>query len=230
MKTTLTTAFLVPLLTLSACSVRQFPPPATPPPVLSQAMPPAPPPVPGAGQVALEVQDGPAEASEVVGSYQIVNISRHGTSVTPGEISNTLCTTPCVANLANGRHNLRFRSLIDPERTSTATLIVSPQPTGYRHALGIERPHTGARLGGLLLTISGALLLPIGILGASTNTSTTSGVDNTGFGPGSITLTVSGVVSLAAGIALLLAFPPEYQRGSGVQFTLPSAVGAQTSP
>lgn len=229
MKTTLTTAFLIPLLTLSACSVRQFPPPATPPAVLSQAMPPAPPPVPGAGQVALEVQDGPAEVSEVVGSYQVVTVSRYGMSVTPGEISNTLCTTPCVANLANGRHDLRFRSLVDPERTSTATLVVSPQPTGYRHALGLERPRSGARLGGWLLTITGAMLLPLGIVGASINTSTTSGADNTGFGPGSIALTVSGVVGLAAGIALLLAYPPEFQRGSGVQFTLPPAAGAQTS-
>lgn len=64
------TTWLVPLIALSACSVRQFPPPATPPSVLSQAMPPSPPPVPGAGQVALEVQDGPSEVSEIVGSYQ----------------------------------------------------------------------------------------------------------------------------------------------------------------
>lgn len=73
------------------------------------------------------------------------------------------------------------------------------------------------------------MALPLGIVGASINTSTTSGVDNTGFGPGSIVLTVSGVVGLAAGIALLLAFPPEYQRGSGVQFALPETGGTQTS-
>ncbi len=220
LKKILTTTLVLPLFALNACGVRQYAPPATPSAQLTQPMPPAPPPVPGAGQVALEVQDGPAEVSEIVGSYQLVTVSRYGTSVTPGEIGQGLCRTPCTATLAFGSHDLRFRSLVDPDRTSTASVVVGPQPTGYRHALGLANSRGGVRLASWVLVSLG--------IGALVTGATFGAIAESGFDGWPLGMTIGGAIGFGAGIGLLIAFPPEFQPGSGVQFALPA--GAPPPP
>jgi len=180
-------ASFAPFVTLIACAPRTLPPPAAParqPPAVDRA---SVPPVPNTGQVILDTVDGPADVEEVLSSSYAV--ATNGNSAF-GLHTARVCTTPCVANLPYGDHELRFHLRGQPDRTSTAFITATTTPTNHRYAVGTFRTHPGGMFGGIALATVGGTL---GLVGVAVGGGTDNGA-----------LTGAGVVGLAAAVVGLL--------------------------
>lgn len=190
---------------LTGCAARALPPPEVPEARLAGESPPLPPPVAGFGRVVLEVEEGTAEVSELTGNGR--------------ESAHALCTTPCVVTLLRGEHTLRFRSVVDAENASQGTVAALAWPTAYRHALGIDAPRAGARIGGWIATSVGITATLLGLLAGVLPRATDSSHEAENIATWGLSL--GGVAALGVGIGLLVGLPPTSQPGSGVQFALP---------
>ncbi len=192
---------------LTGCAARALPPPEVPEARLAGESPPLPPPVAGFGRVVLEVEEGTAAVSELTGNGR--------------GSAHPLCTTPCVVTLLRGEHTLRFRSVVDAENASLGTVAALAWPTAYRHALGIDAPRAGARIGGWVATSVGITAAVLGLLAGVLPRSTDSSHEGTNIAMWGLSL--GGIAALGVGVGLLVGLPPTSQPGSGVQFPLSPA-------
>jgi len=135
-------------LVATGCSAN-LPPPASPPPTLPDGMRP-----PERGQAGLGLgrvgisTDLPARVDRLAH----VEDARYGRVVTT-----LLCAeTPCEVTLPYGDYELRFTSVADSGRTSTAVLSVHEETLVLRHALGQRH---GSNAVGPVLVVLGAVTL-----------------------------------------------------------------------
>jgi hypothetical protein len=215
MKTTLAS---LAFAALAGCAV-QLPPPATPAKIMPQAPPPPGPPAQGMGQVTLDTVAEPASVDAITGFTEFS--LRHGDVV--GVNVQPVCpSTPCVADLPLGTRQLIFSSIGDPNHSATATVSVGAQPSVFRGALGHNDPHTAQLTGGALASGFGFMLASSGLVlhfvGSSTDPVThaprSEGLSHAGNG-----LLIAGGALLVAGIVLMATGAPEYQQGTGIQWT-----------
>lgn len=173
----------------------------------------------GMGQVVLDVQGEPAQAVEITGHYQQVLNQRTGATSTPIEITNGLCVTPCTVALGLGSHQLRFTSLRDAERTSTGTVVVSPDASVYRHSLGLDRSRLGVQILSAIAIALGTTFVLGGVaIGAQRDRG--DGLSTNGLGLG---FGLGGLALGALGVLGVIHFRSESQPGSGTQFLPPNA-------
>jgi len=131
--------WLVTLLSLAACGTTRLPPPA-PPPRVVPAVQASGPPGPGRGRVILDVEGDRAVVEDVRGGSVAASGAGHffGGSL---EVSQRLCVTPCVVDLAPGPHTLRFSSVSDDERSSDGYVNIDEGVSAYRERLGVHSHH-----------------------------------------------------------------------------------------
>jgi hypothetical protein len=211
-------ATLMCVTTVAGCMPTVLPPPTVPDRVLPPGV------APAQGETAIVTVSDPALVEEVTGRYEGVTDGGHGVT---GFTYRTVCvTTPCVAVLPPGPHDLRFTSLADTHNSGTAIVTAtSQQPTAYRFAMGHS---TDPRIGwlipfsfGSMGVVAGIALTAIGnVQGLTAEGMKTSTDVQT---PGLITLGI-GVVLVALGAYLWNRERGSVQDGAGVQWT-PSAAG-----
>lgn len=202
------------------CGVLDVPPPRTPsleaPPVDD----PRSTPVPNArGRVVLDAVDEHAQVSRVVsrtepvpGSY-VMTWGHHSVVMGATVQKELLCVTPCTLDLPLGLHELVFSSSGEERNASGAFVTVSGgKPMVVRHAIGYDRPYSGAYMGGAIslalgvgLTLIGGLVLTVAGLveprpGALDNRGTFMAMGGVIGGLG-LTLDVVGIVGLVTGRA-----------------------------
>lgn len=228
----MTRTVLAVLLSLSttACGVHELPPPAAPPATVPEiADAPTTPPASGTGRLLLAA-DTPAKVSRVTeewdGNPWRTDDRGHYYRVQDGRKTQLLCLTPCAVDLPTGAHALVFTSLRDPERTSTTEVAVPQGTTVVRHAIGTDQPNTSAYLGGeaavtggIVLLITGGLLLGVGSSLDSTNGQ--SSAKDTLTATGAI-LGGVGVVALAIGIVRMVKYQPQHSAGATTTFRVAS--------
>jgi hypothetical protein len=199
-------------LTAAGC-IHALPPRATPGPVVP---PPATLPLaPGLGRLYVDVVDGPIRV-RVVRPITVTE-TINGEQFEEEELEDqATCLSPCVLDLPLGSHLLAF-----PVRgaggVDLARVIVSPNPTLYRRALGWRQAREagftlgvlGATFGGVSLATGGALL-PVGLARDSHGVTLAGG----------ITLGI-GALLTAAGIWAIAKHPLMEQAGAGAQYGLP---------
>jgi hypothetical protein len=142
-----------------------------------------------------------------------------GSATTVGTVTRPICLTPCAAHLGRGTHQLVFMHSAGRAWGGEGVLQLGMKPTAYRYALGHRDPHIGARIGGWVLfglgmglTATGALYWSVGSSDSDLHDSRLADVGQAE--------TALGVAMVAAGIAMLVAFRPELQPGTGVQWEL----------
>jgi hypothetical protein len=180
-----------PLLALIACMPRTMAPPAAPSreaPAVDRALVP---PVPGTGQVILDTVDGPADVEDILSSS--FAYSTNGNAAF-GQQTARVCTTPCVANLGYGEHELKFRLRSDPDRVSSAFITATTTPTIHRYAVGTHHRHPGGTFGGIMLATVGGTL---GFVGVAVGGGTDNGA-LVGAGVGGLALGVLGLVLMSS--------------------------------
>lgn len=219
------TTTLVGALALEACATRYLPPPAAPARVAPQGVMAAPPLHEGEGTVTFDSEGERARVERVTSRAQFVNLSaglslgRRSSNMVPTTQYTLapLCETPCAVNLPLGSSEVLFSSL-DPSsnRSSTAFVQVSSQPTVVRHAMGMQSTSVWGLVGSILMGgFSGAALLTGGalLLLSDSRDARSSGLDTAGL------ITVGVGAALAAGaVALGLASRPEQQPGATTQW------------
>lgn len=206
-------------------------------------------PEPPNGRIVVDVQGEPAKVSKVVevpyGAW-----TQNGEPSPYGKYrggfmkkDEPLCVTPCVLDMPQGAVELSFQSLKDPDRYSTADVVVSSQPTVIRHALGRNEPVNWKYFSGFLMSIFGGMLFTTG--GALTGVGLATNASNRdaelqhapGQQPASPTsmitagLVVAGVglLTTAGGIALLNNNRPVHQDGATVTLPIPHVNSRSTS-
>ncbi|HLK91383.1 MAG TPA: hypothetical protein VKZ18_15905 [Polyangia bacterium] len=211
-------AVIFQTLALAAAGcIHALPPRETPGPVFP---PPAPyPPAPGLGRLYVDVVDGPVLVRAV--EPITVTETENGESFETEELEDqAACTSPCVLDLPPGGHLLAF-PLRGTGGDDVVRVIVSPNPTVYRRALGWRQRGDagfilgvlGASFGGTSF-VTGAALLPVGLA-----------TDSHGLTlAGGITLGV-GALLTAAGIWAIANHPLMEQSGAGAQYALPGSDG-----
>lgn len=189
-----------PLVTMLACSATIHAPPPAPArqaPAVDRA---AVPPQPNTGQVILDTVDGPADVSEVLSSSFAYSTTGHSAL---GVQTARVCTTPCVANLPYGDHELRFTLRGAPDRTSTTFITATTTPTNHRYAVGTYRQHTNGTLGGMMMATVGGTLGLVGVMvGAGTDNGAATGAG------------VAGLAVAAIGLLIMHKSRTELQSGS----------------
>jgi hypothetical protein len=203
-------------LFLVGCSVRNLPPPPTPDRIAPAVPVPAEPPPPGKGRVVIGiVGDEPSLVQTLTGRMYGVT-SR--ADVVSGDVYTTVCsTTPCVADLDLGTHDVTITSTTNPTHTGAGTITAGPQPSVYRYALGRDEPHVGRLIGGINAVVWGGIVIGGCAIGLGVEGNRNGGVD-----PGVVAALVTGLV-VGGGLAVLgtylLAQPAgEQQSGTGVQW------------
>jgi hypothetical protein len=231
-----TVGFLTMAAVLAGCGVRHLPPPSPPPPKTPDIDEgPEQPPAEGSGRLLIDNEHEPAKVSRVTET-----LSGGPTANSSGETnmpvvvdgfwtqqqkSELLCITPCAIDLKIGAHTLVFNSMDDPERASTADVRVSRGTTVVRHALGHEKPYSGAYVGGLMatlggsgLTLMGSLALAIGLSGKPTVDEDGQTSDPRSFVAFGAVLGTVGVAALVTGILLMTSNRPEKRPGATTTF------------
>jgi hypothetical protein len=202
-------------LALGGCVVN-LPPPPIPERTMTAAVLPGPPPPPGTSAVTIDtVGEEPSVVEEVTG-HVAGQVVQSGRAISAFTYSSICRSTPCIANLTPGVHDLQFTSRLDPLREGAFTIDVGPAPSNVRYALGHGGTFNGELIGGLVavsmgapMAISGGVLFGVG---SSESGSTT--LKNVGAG-----LLAGAVVLVVVGAVLLVNGRPEVQDGAGVQWT-----------
>lgn len=178
-------------------------------------MPPVPslvgPPTAGNGQVTFAA-DEPAIVEEITGHVEGVT---SGGRFVSGLSYQTACPqTPCVANLPLGPHDLRITSLSDPTHVGMGSIIVGPQPTDYRYALGHNiYPEV---VGGALALSAGICGLFVGPVFIAVGNTGNNGPNFTPYGYGAL---IGGLALTALGAILIANGRGTTQDGTGLQWT-----------
>lgn len=219
------TTTLLGALALQACATRYLPPPAAPARVAPQGVLAAPPAHEGEGTVTFDSEGERARVERVTSRAQFVNLAagmslgRRSSNLTPTTQYTLapLCETPCAVNLPLGSSEVLFSSL-DPSsnRSSTAFVQVTSQPTVVRHTMGMQSTSVWGVVGSILLGgFSAAALMTGGalLLVSDSSNPRTSGLDTAGY----ITLGIGGALAAGA-VALGLSSRPEQQPGATTQW------------
>lgn len=200
---------------LAGCATRTLPPPPLPSKEVVVPMPQEPP-RPGTGRVLLDVVSEVATVEYVrerTDGYAYVN----GTLVIAHNSARTesLCRTPCVLDLPYGSHEVKLTGPGE-EWTESDFVVAAPRPSVFRYAPGRSRPRTVAQvLGATGIGIGAPLTIIGGIVMAGQKDSATSAQRN-----GALAVTAASAGLLAAGVAMLMLFPVEYQPASSLQWEL----------
>lgn len=193
-------AVLLSAALLAGCTVKRLParepPPYRAPTISLQS---APPPA-GYGRIVIETDADPAIAELIVAQAQYVGYRVSGTGIATRRI----CTTPCVADLPFGEHELVLY-LADGSRGGKIVVRAEPQPSIVRVALGISRGST-----------------TIGFLGTLLASGSSVGLTLTLLADGSTGTILAGTAGLALGSALSYIGRPVVQRASYAQYPLPA--------
>lgn len=205
----------------------------------AEAMPdiPTPPEAPdvGKGRLVVDVAGEHAKVAKVVEvpvTYPLRGNAQ--ASAHPGFIRNDelLCISPCVLDMPQGAHELAFTSLSDPERTSTADVVVSSQPAAIRHSLGRDKPVGWQYFTGFMMTLMGGMLVTGGgavtVIGLATNGSDRQPTQNPSQHEATPTAVITvglvmlgvGLATGAGGIALMNNNRPEHQDGATVYWPI----------
>ena len=177
-------------------SPRHLDPPPPPAAVVPDVGAPAEPPPPGVSRVVFDVTDGPT-------LIQIKTLMGAGVGYVP------LCTTPCVADLPAGQHDLSFQLRRDPGRGDNDLITVPFGTSAYRRTLGERSSRVGTLYSGYVIGSIG--LMVVWMSGMSTLGSSSSDHavrDAMLFGAG----------LMALGLGLTYAGWPTEQPGSVTQF------------
>jgi len=166
----------------------------------------------------VDVVDGPSDVYFLDNQELTFEVGKD-LSVRGGSVSREhACVTPCVLDLAPGRHMLGFPTPGSFGRLEYDRVDVGLQPTVYRRALGSRDPGgagmilgmMGATFGGLALIV-GTVLFPVGLA-----------TDDDG-------LALAGEVNLLVGLGLttlgilgIVMDPRTIQGGSSTQFAVPA--------
>lgn len=209
---------------LAACStvacVRQLPsaptPPAVAPPIQAVAPPPS-----GQGRLVVDVVDGPTPVQRIdMESKQVAN-GHGGVSYRFFESPKILCAaSPCVLDVLVGNVLLGFPVRGDRDATEVELVNVGPETSVYRRSLSFYEDRTGAvRVLGIVLTavgasatVTGTVLLPIGLSDDNRALATTGG-----------STLGAGVAVLALGILAIRHDSPTYRPGSSNHFPVTAA-------
>lgn len=225
-------AILVALGT-AGCGVVELPPPATPTLETPAVEDPRATSVPnGRGRLVLDAVDERVQVARVTSTTTVeppAYPSNKGWGPPATVQTELLCITPCTVDLPIGAHELLFKSSADDRNQSRALVTVSGgRPLVVRHALGYDRPYSGAYVAGAIglvagigFTLIGGLVLSFAALSSPTSGNGTArnaflAVGGVVGGLG-LTLDVVGIVGLLAGRAqhrsgATVAFPFEGPR------------------
>lgn len=228
---------MVAVCLAAGCSVRTLPPPQTPERVVPQIELESDPPPEGFGQVTLDTVGGPAHVEVVTAEISGFTYGRVGaygmTGSSFGMMTAPVCTTPCVANLPLGPHELVFESRVDPERVSRAEVQFTRRPSVFRYDVGLRQANVGSRLLGILTLsfglsalMTGPLLVGLSDIGSSpSHPDAGSGMATAGWA----VTGVGGALTLVGALVMALMRPVQ-QDGSGVQWNPTAALGGSAPP
>ena len=155
------------------------------------------PPMPGMGRVVIETDADPATAALILSQGLYVGYRQ----TLAGVSTRRLCTTPCAVDLPLGEHEV----WLHVEGSALQGKIVvraETRPAVVLVRLGEAGRSTRTGLGGMLLLVGSAGLLPVALLEG---------------GPATTGLSVAGIV---AGGALMYLGRPTYRQTSYAQYTI----------
>lgn len=202
------------------CGVKAIAPPAAPAKVVPVPGTRLGPPVTGNGSVLIDADQPNVVVHEITGSMETVAYgSRGGMAYGVSVATQRLCITPCQVHLPQGLHQLMFESPATGWG-GVGDLQLGVDVSAYRYALGHRVINAGPRLGALMALsfgITGMLGGGIWYLASDSYRSVSGGV---AIGSGAL---------FALGVALAIAFRPEEQNGTGVQWT-PDSPGPALAP
>ena len=166
-------------------------------------------PAAGLGRVVLDV-DGERAYVDQVNSGSM-SASGMG-SVFNGSVavSQRVCVTPCVVDLAPGPHTLRFSSTIDSDLVGDGFVNIDTSLNAYRYKFGTNHEHTGRRIGawiaGFFGVSAGIALIDTSVRGESS---------------GMIGAAVVGIPLTLLSLWLFQNSDSVHQEGAGVQWAVP---------
>lgn len=197
------------IVTVSCAGTRYIDSDPAPPAVLPPVALPQEPIPAGMGRVVLDTPEGPA-------SVEIKYPTETGAMGW-----RPLCTSPCVADVPVGNHEISFVMRDNPKRNDTAVVPIAAGTTVYRRNL-TERDDSAFMLGaGYFVAYTGITVLLIGLLIAAIPDVTGNAGRNTAIvGAG---MTVGGSVMFYYGW-------PSVKKGQGTQFMLQPAPAQQIQP
>jgi hypothetical protein len=199
-------------ITTTACGfVQEVPRQPTP----AQALPTIdnpPPPIPDRGMITLATNEGPAAVEEILAqnTSSAYASGPGGTASSHGFSESTapVCTTPCVAYLPYGSHQLRFTLKRDPMRVSSDTVAVGAKPSVFNYNVGtLDSSRRGALVIGWTSAALGYSLAAGGVAAAAVDSSA---------GP---PLLVIGLAMGVVGSLVALRSRIKVGGGAGVQWT-----------
>jgi hypothetical protein len=196
----------------------ELPPPAAPTqdvPDVGRNLGPA---APGRQWVVLDVPGDTATVTTVTGA-----------TVRGYEVMETLCVTPCVADLRPGPRTLLFTSTTKPDGTDRVEVQVPADPLVVRHIMEQRASVSGAGVGfgvlGTLGLLAGAITAPVGAAQRSSGNSSEGQ-----------TVEMAGLATLGAsagmiGLALVVGYLGRgtHTPGATTQWTIPRSGGPASS-
>lgn len=207
------------ILNANACfSQRELPARTQPPRELPAiAIEPAPQ-APGTGRMALDSTDGPAVVDEVVANSSGEIFAGRGFAFASAASTKPVCTTPCVADLPYGNHQLIFRS-VGNDGSYVSTVVAGAKPSIYRVAPTRTSGPTAHTLAFTIdmLAVMALVLGPSMMVAASARAAHDSGHADE-FRSNGATITLVGAIALGVGIGIDFAGRGSIQPGNGVQW------------
>lgn len=201
------------------CGV-QIAPPAAPAKVVPVPVTRLGPPVTGSGSVLIDADQPNVVVHEITGSMETVAYGGRGGMVYGVSIgTQRLCITPCQVHLPQGLHQLMFESPATGWG-GVGDLQVGVDASAYRYALGHRVINAGPRIGAVIAMSVGFA----GVLGGGLWYLASDFGQNIGGG-----VAIGGAALIALGVALTVAFRPEEQNGTGVQW-IPDAPAPVLAP
>jgi hypothetical protein len=202
-------------LAMGGCGATRLPPPAAPPRVLPSVQASGPP-APGRGRVILDVEGDRAVVEDVQGGSVAASGAGHffGGSL---EVSQRLCVTPCVVDLAPGPHTLRFSSVTDEDRSSDGYVNIDEGVSAYRERLGVHSHHQLKRGFGIASVVVGGMFVLSGAAAPDNGIDSRPRAEMLGVGAGLAIL----------GWYLIHTSPSYDQEGSGVQWPVTPPVAGR---
>jgi len=211
---------LVVVLVATGCSA-DLPPPASPPPTLPEGMM-----LPEGGQAGL----GRVGLSSDVPA-RVERLARLEGVRQSGAVATLLCQeTPCEVTLPYGDYDLRFTSVTDSGRTSTAVLGVHEPSVVLRHAIGQRRGSNV--IGPVIMALGAATLIGAAIVAAAVQPPPANPSNGPSGGPpnGSNNpapyIALGGVGALGLGLLVTALAPSTHQSGATTQWSAASVSGA----
>jgi hypothetical protein len=202
------------------CGVKAIAPPAAPAKVVPIPSIRLGAPATGNGSALIDADQPNVVVHEITGSMETVAYgSRGGMAYGVSVGTQRLCITPCHVHLPQGLHQLMFESPATGWG-GVGDLQVGVDVSAYRYALGHRVINAGPRLGAAMAMSFGfAAVLGGGIWYLASDSH-----QDVGGG-----IAIGGGALIALGVALAIAFRPEEQNGTGVQW-IPDAPGTALAP